>query len=315
MMLKLQESSCPLCLSKQASLMASVKDYEYNTVSSLFGYYRCTHCGLIYLNPKPAVEDIPLTYPRDYEQYSQKMSGISAKRLIQDLRARLIITPRIKNIIVHSKKKENLKVLDIGCGNGGALLAINKFSRGCQMHGVDLEDSQKELLEQQGITFHQGEFETIQLPPSYFDIIMLIHSIEHFINPVSVIDKVRSLLHPGGLIYLETHRADCLERRIFGPYWIGFDAPRHLTVFNDKTLKNLLSRFDFCDITYDNRILSIGDIIYSFRRYCKDRFKSRILNLLISDRNIFLLLASLIFSLVRVKFVPSSVVRVIARRS
>lgn len=312
--IKLQKISCPLCSSIKATIIASVKDFEYNTVSNLFEYHQCIHCGLIYLNPRPTAKDIPLIYPIDYEQYSKDMSELSMKKFVQDLRAKLIISPRMKNVIMYSKKNSILRVLDIGCGNGHALLAIKKFVKGCELHGVDLGDSQKRILEKQGIVFHQGTFKSVKLPHAYFDIIMFIHSIEHLINPVSVISKVSSLLRPGGLVYLETHIADCLEQKIFGPYWIGFDAPRHMTVFNTSTLRNLLVKSGYNIVIYDDHILSVGDIIYSLRRYLSDKFRSRVLRLLISDRNIFLLFGSLIFNIIRRNFVNSSVVRVIAQK-
>jgi 2-polyprenyl-3-methyl-5-hydroxy-6-metoxy-1,4-benzoquinol methylase len=37
-----------------------------------------------------------------------------------------------------------------------------------------------------------------------FDVVVLIHIIEHFFEPAAVLHKTRQLLRPGGLVFLET---------------------------------------------------------------------------------------------------------------
>jgi SAM-dependent methyltransferase len=242
------------------------------------------------------------------------MSKASLKRFLQDVRAELMLKPRVKNIIRHLKKKEGLNILDIGCGNGQALLTFKKLLKDCRVHGVDFGASQKELLEGKGIIFYQGDFASLQLSGSYFDVITLIHSIEHFIDPAEVIRKALNLLAPGGILYLETHRAGCLEQRIYGPYWIGFDGPRHLTVFTDNSLEELLNRSGCNIISLDKRLMSLGDIIYSLRRFGLSKTDNKIMNVLVSDRNPALLVSSFLFNIFRRFLFYSSVVGLVVKK-
>ncbi|MFH1868752.1 MAG: class I SAM-dependent methyltransferase [Candidatus Omnitrophota bacterium] len=314
MVIRLENIPCPLCGSHQSSLEATVRDYEYRASGDIFKYNKCENCQLVYLDPRPVFEDLMYAYPAGYEQHSSGMSGYSLKRFTQYLRARFMLRPRMRRIMGYFQNKKNLKVLDIGCGNGQALLAIRELRKDSELHGVDHSDSQSSYLKERGIIFHEGAFESLDFEESSYDIIILMHVIEHFINPLSVMEKVRRLLKEDGLIYLETHTSGCIEQRLCGPYWIGYDAPRHITVFNDASLRRLLSLTGYSLIRYSDRTISIGDIIYSMRRYCMSKHPGRLMDFLISDRNPLFVSLSVAANAIRLLLIPSSVAAIVARK-
>jgi len=53
------------------------------------------------------------------------------------------------------------------------------------------------------------------------------------------------MLKPGGRLALSTPNANCAEARLLGRWWIGYEIPRHLTLFNVETLRKLLNDCGF----------------------------------------------------------------------
>lgn len=313
--LMLETCDCPLCGSAEADpLLGDVRDYEYRTVSNAFSYVRCRSCDLIYLSPRPRAEDLGKTYPADYEQYADGVGEPSLKRAVQAVRRRMVVLPRMKRVLAAVRNAGPIRVLDIGCGNGLNLMAIGGILPDCELHGVDIGDRQAAHLERHGIHFHSGSIESLDLAAGQFDLVILNHVIEHFLDPVAVMRKVASLLAPNGVLYLETHVAGCIEERWFGRYWIGFDAPRHLTVFSPQTLRKLAETAGLRVTQMDNRILSVGDVIYSTQRRIAASGRHGVLRFVISDRNPVLVGMSLAVNVVRRAFAGTSVVRLVSQK-
>jgi hypothetical protein len=53
------------------------------------------------------------------------------------------------------------------------------------------------------------------------------------------------ILKPGGLAIIRVPNLSTWDARLFGRYWVGLDAPRHLYVFSTKTLTALLDKTGF----------------------------------------------------------------------
>lgn len=103
-----------------------------------------------------------------------------------------------------------LKVLEIGCGEGGVLKPF--FDRGCECVGVDLDQPRIDLA----IDFLSAEIKTGRMlimnknvydddfkQPyhEYFDIIILKDVIEHIHNQEAFMPFMKTLLKPGGHIF------------------------------------------------------------------------------------------------------------------
>ena len=59
----------------------------------------------------------------------------------------------------------------------------------------------------------------------------MVNVIEHFLDPVVVLRRIREHLAPGGKAILITPNAGALGLSLFGRFWSGFHAPRHLCLF------------------------------------------------------------------------------------
>jgi len=64
--------------------------------------------------------------------------------------------------------------------------------------------------------------------------------LEHLPNPKSSLNEIHRILKPGGLIVFSIPNLESFDRKIFKNNWIGWDPPRHLNLFTQDTIKNLL---------------------------------------------------------------------------
>ncbi len=95
-----------------AKLAGNGKDYEYDPSSEIFSAMQCNTCGLVYLNPRPRVEEFEKIYPENYHafDFSEKEFGI-----VHKIRSWL----EGKRLLVFCENvPDNGKILDVGCGDG-----------------------------------------------------------------------------------------------------------------------------------------------------------------------------------------------------
>ena len=98
--------------------------------------------------------------------------------------------------------REEGRLLDIGCGNGSFLRTFHEAHPSWTMIGAELDSRYRLRVEEiTGVEkLYTGDVADLEIK---FDLITMIHSLEHIPNPISYIRKLRSLLNPNGLLFIE----------------------------------------------------------------------------------------------------------------
>jgi len=96
-----------------------------------------------------------------------------------------------------------------------------------------------------GLDIITGNFLEADLPNRYFDVVSLWDVLEHLPDPLPVLKKLSEIIRPGGLLVLNLPNPESWEARRFGPFWIGWDLPRHLNLFPLPLLTSLLRTYGF----------------------------------------------------------------------
>ncbi|MDB5314108.1 MAG: Methyltransferase type 11 [Gemmataceae bacterium] len=94
------------------------------------------------------------------------------------------------------------RMLDLGCGNGAMLRSFGEQMPGWALVGNDLSDKYRTTVEAiPGVEgFYPVDPENV---PGTFDVITLLHVLEHIPDPVSFLRRLGPKLGPGGLIVVE----------------------------------------------------------------------------------------------------------------
>jgi len=103
-----------------------------------------------------------------------------------------------------AKKNKQLKILDVGCGNGFFTNLMQKqshFLMGLDVNIVELNQA-VEAFGASNITWVYGDILSDNLPENKFDIITFCGSFQYFEHPEKLLNHCKKLLHPGGEIHI-----------------------------------------------------------------------------------------------------------------
>lgn len=167
---------------------------------------RCLDCGLVQTAVNRAWRDDADRIYREYTIYHQ--SGGAEQRVFGGTGG--VGQPRSERLIRAFQHEVSLpaagRLLDIGCGNGSFLTAWSAGVPGWALTGTEVNDKYRTPVESiPGVErLHTGPL--AELPGGY-DVVTLIHVLEHIPDPVTFLAGLRPLLNPGGHLLIEV--PDC----------------------------------------------------------------------------------------------------------
>ena len=305
---------CCVCGSDDGDVVGRGQDYEYETTADVFRVVRCRSCGLYFLNPRPAAEDLRLIYPKEY--YSYNYSG-AVHPIARAVKAWL--DARKGRSWLKDLTTTTPRILDVGCGDGRYLRMFDSWGvPKTQIWGTELDATVVQQLQEQGFQVREGVIEVIHdVPMAYFDLIVLLQVIEHVADPPGTVRRLAELLAPGGILVIETPNVDSLDFRLFcRRYWGGYHFPRHWNFFNSKTLSRLLTSVGLHVVRV--RYLPAHTFwLYSIHHIVKYAWGFRRLSLLLNPlRNIPLLALATGFDMLRATLgFKTSNMQVVARKA
>lgn len=201
-------------------------------VAERFPYARCAACGTVAAEQVPTPETLNRAYANAYFPPAQPSP---LERLLEPLARR-----EARRVVEAAKDGE---LLDVGCGTGKFLVRLRESGWTGPMRGLEPDLASAERANAiPGVSVRIGGVEHLQEEPGGLAAVVLRHVIEHVPEPLQVLSDIRSLLAPGGVLYLGTPDARTLSARVFGKYWHGYDPPRHLFAFTAEGMRALLER-------------------------------------------------------------------------
>lgn len=228
--------NCLLCGQDNAAPLVEGPDRLHN-LPGTFRLVRCRHCGLIYQNPRPSPTVLAGYYPDDYPPHVVGKKPTLWGRL--DIK--LAYAKRIRAL---RRFSTGGRLLDIGCGTGGFLRAVSEG--GWEVYGLEPSvRAAKVAAEVCGAPVITARLEDADVPPEFFDVVTLWDVLEHLHDPRAGLAKASRTLKAGGLLVVSTPDFDSPDRKLFGKYWFGYDLPRHLYIFDRRTLTALLDQVGF----------------------------------------------------------------------
>jgi len=142
----------------------------------------------------------------------------------------------IERLIESRRLPPTGKALDIGCGSGVTLSALSRVLPGWKFHGQDLDRRNQSRLA--AIAGFDSLF--VCTPgdiPGRYDLITLIHALEHFASPRELLQSLLGKLAPGGILLVQV--CDTVRN----PY--DLLIADHLTHFSADTLRLLADNSGF----------------------------------------------------------------------
>ena len=243
------ETACTHCGAEKRTVLWSGTEHEYsNTTEAVFDFVRCAVCGVVRLDPRPAVTELSRIYPPDY--YAYNLTGGDDQSIDRSLTNRLkmrMYQRRVLNQTSRLGKSGSIRMLDVGCGDGRLLDWYKASSVGPRLttHGIEMSATAAAVARKRGHHVVTGRFEVDeQLQPGTFDLILASHVIEHVDDPLRFAMRAAELLAPGGLFVVGTPNWNSFDARVFRGHWGGNHFPRHWTLYDEASIGDLARRVD-----------------------------------------------------------------------
>lgn len=232
---------CPLCGNRESSLFDR-RVFRGEPVTNRL----CNTCSLIYQSPRMAAGELDAFYERSYRELYQGSEGPSSKDLeVQRKRAQSLLA------FVQNQLNTVTRYLDIGCSAGSLLLDFQEVYH-CKPIGVEPGAAYRGYAQKQGLTVYPTLDEMKASEGSLFDLVSMVHVLEHLPDPVTYLTALREeVLEPDGHLLLEVPNLfahDCFE-------------VAHLVSFSPHTLTKTLNKAGFKIISLRQQGLPRSKII------------------------------------------------------
>lgn len=228
-------SACPGCGSSDFSILESPSDHrifmtDADEMVVTTGVCGCERCGLTFLNPRMGQGEL--------FKYYAKQSRIPRATL--DLNSPFAVLMELQLDLIEKIKPigTGQRALEIGCAEGFFLQSLEKRSNSkIELYGVEL--SEKYISQAKanlpGLTVFETPLEETDFQGVLFDYIVLRHVFEHLSAPVECLKKIRSVLAPGGVLYIEVP-----DSQNTNPTVSRFYHHEHLLYFTPEILNGYL---------------------------------------------------------------------------
>ena len=208
----------------------------YKKTKSFFSYYRCKNCKLIYAPEHYSGQQLNNIYKNtapNMEQVPKKLLKKTQYEYFQLL-----------------KKWSDLKgnYLEVGPD-------IGLFTQLCSTNGKFdyywlfepnklVTQHLKKLLGNKKHKIYPTIDQIEKIDNKILSNVILIHVLDHLLEPQKILKKLREKMKPGGLILIVTHDESSVMRKLFGWRWLPF-CQQHPQLFNYKTTEDILNRSGF----------------------------------------------------------------------
>jgi len=160
-------------------------------------------------------------------------------------------TPRSVAVLEYAQQvvglKSDSKVIDIGCGVGNMLKSLSRMLTTAELYGFEPNVHKKQVLEQienvAGIYTEMSQLKNIQ-----FDLLTMIHVLEHIDSPMQVLEKLKNNITPDGYLLI------AVPDYTTNPF--DLIITDHASHFSLETLHNLLLNSGLEVIDISNTIIN-----------------------------------------------------------
>ena len=186
--LTVESGACVLCGDVRADAVLTVSDRLHDVdggPDTRFTLVRCRTCRLVYLDPRPAADEIGDYYSDDY---NVPHAGGRLARLEESYRLR-----QQREVVrwLAELRPGRGRLLDVGCGAGELLAALR--DDGWEACGVEPSPRSAALAARaRGLDVRTAPFEHADLGPPGFDAVVFAGVLEHLPDPVAALRRAAS---------------------------------------------------------------------------------------------------------------------------
>ena len=244
--IKFEFIECPVCQKK-----------EFNTISEKdrYGLFQpvkiCRSCGLILSNPRMTQDSYKIFYENYHKELYLGEKSVKEEYYSDQIKRGGKIYRFISSNI--NEEISGKRVLEVGCSSGGIL---EKFKQeGNNVFGIDLIPEYVEYGKNKGLDLEVGTIDEVELPWTP-DIVIYSHTIEHILNPIDEMLKLKDKFGEDIIIYHETPGIFNLHNSYQRDFLRSLQSA-HTYYFTLETLSNVMQKSGYTLIEGNQKIRAL----------------------------------------------------------
>jgi 2-polyprenyl-3-methyl-5-hydroxy-6-metoxy-1,4-benzoquinol methylase len=213
---------CPLCESNNFINIAKVFVKNVNYLDTVI----CKECHFVFRQKRPSLE----WFKKLWSDNGNSNNNILFIPTFRD-KFRYKRYSNLEKIL--KKMVKNLQVLDLGTNTGFGLKAFH--DKGWKVQGVEPDSIASKQGNQLGLKiFNESIEEFLKNNKQQYELVLLIHTLEHFHNPKKSLQEISKKIKKNGFLYVEVPN---IEESV--NYRDVLDY-HHMNIFSKDVLTNLL---------------------------------------------------------------------------
>jgi 2-polyprenyl-3-methyl-5-hydroxy-6-metoxy-1,4-benzoquinol methylase len=201
--------------------------------------HRCLACNLIFSTENnPQKLETAKVYREYYQKENASRFGGVIERVVKAFR--YLRAYRIATLRPNAKS-----ILDIGSGRGWMLYFLKKYFKFERTAGTQIaENAYRFSKEKLQLEIYNADLLKLDFSEK-FDVVSILHVLEHVKKPEAYVEKMYELLNDKGLLFLEVPNYNAWSRILTNQHWLALDLKHHLFFFTPSSLTNLLLKYNF----------------------------------------------------------------------
>jgi len=228
--MKFQYRCCPNCGSWRCAPVGKIGTRELGVKEDFPAPVRCLNCSLVYLSPVMSEQLNNEFYSNNAQEEFITKAGISIDQDVDTKR-------RVEYV---EKQSNHGVILDIGCGNSNFISSFDGAT------GIDISESRIKKSLDAGLNV--GVCSVFDYKKRA-DTVTLFHVLEHIIEPIEFLNRIKSVLCDDGQLIIEVPVKDDILVNL-PSYKKFYYQLAHCTYFTQRTLCGLINKcgFSVCKI-------------------------------------------------------------------
>lgn len=238
---------CPLCQNLKTEFFLETSNWHGSRSFSdeKFIILRCLECGLIFPRISPGKDFYNHYYPKNYYQSRKWILGYLERIYCQ-------VVYSWQDLLISSIFTKG-KILDFGCGLGQFLSSLpNNYDK----YGLEINPLARKFIKKNYPKIKIfSSIDDLNKKSLKFNIIIFNHAIEHLENPLNTVNELTRFLVKGGVVTFYTPNSQSIGLKLSRGRWFHLDAPRHLAIFDKRSLFWMFKKLNLRPIKFRSSLL------------------------------------------------------------
>lgn len=260
--------SCRICESNNTRFLFCSKNTHGRFLlenEEEFMIFECLDCGLIFLS---GIE-IDGEYHNKYYKKGYYNEKLKKNNNFLDIFAKKIFNQslKVKQKIISKELglEKKVSILDIGCGSGNFLAQLDseKFDK----NGIEINKEGFDSSKKKGINVFNRDIADIDFAGKKFDVISFWHVLEHIHDPIELFRNIKKNINDNGVLIFQVPNTESFGFKYGKQNWFHLDSPRHLMLYNEKSIQKLCELVGFKIVSVSNEFYDYPlDLFWSIRK-------------------------------------------------